>query len=34
VIGVLILVILFVFFKYGERIERRLTRRNAARPIP
>ena len=34
VIGVLILVILLVFFKYGERIEERVTRRNEARPLP
>src|SRR5579883_908248 len=33
-IGMLVLVILFVFFKYGERIERRLTRRDEARPLP
>lgn len=34
VIGVLILVILFVFFKYGERIERRMSRRDEAHPLP
>jgi len=33
-IGALVLVILFIFFKYGERIERRLTRRDEARPLP